>query len=80
MPNANHGARRSSSTASHIKGGSNTSRRDGIMEIRSQALEMIEMLARMFAILETIETRSTERYAADLRASVKEDQDAARNI
>ncbi|EEQ91745.2 uncharacterized protein BDCG_06865 [Blastomyces dermatitidis ER-3] len=37
MQNANHGARRSSST--DIKGGRNTSRRDEIMEIHSQALE-----------------------------------------
>ncbi|OJD11463.1 hypothetical protein AJ78_07769 [Emergomyces pasteurianus Ep9510] len=81
MPNANHGARRSSSTASDIKGGGNTSRRDEIMEIHSQALEMIEILERMSTILEAIERGSKERYdAADSRASAREDRDAARNI
>ncbi|OJD15289.1 hypothetical protein AJ78_04438 [Emergomyces pasteurianus Ep9510] len=80
MPNANHGARRSSSTSSDIKGGDKTSQGDEIMEIHSQALEMIEILKRMSAILEAIERGSKERYDANPRASVREDRDAARNI
>ncbi|OJD22355.1 hypothetical protein ACJ73_06298 [Blastomyces percursus] len=61
MPNANHGTRRSSSTSSDIKGSDNTSQRDEIMTIHSHVLEMIEILERRSAILELIESQSTER-------------------
>ncbi|KGQ00699.1 hypothetical protein PAAG_12632 [Paracoccidioides lutzii Pb01] len=81
MQNANHGARRPSSTVSDLKGGGKTFWRDEIMEIHSQALEMIEILERMSTILEAIERGSKERYdAADPRASAIEARDPTRSI
>ncbi|OJD23975.1 hypothetical protein ACJ73_04663, partial [Blastomyces percursus] len=70
MPNANHGMRSPPSTSSDAKGGDNTSQQD----------EIIENFEQMSAILETIETWRKEQYDADLRASVKENQDVAHNI
>ncbi|EER41744.1 FluG domain-containing protein [Histoplasma capsulatum H143] len=54
--------------------GRNMDQQEEIAEIYSQALKMIEILKRMSAILETIETASTERHETDLQ-----DQDAARS-